>query len=60
MWATCHTDGCENAGVPIDVGDLERTDEDTGETIVAGVVCGPCGQPIDDLSDTDPGATSGE
>lgn len=40
MYAKCHTVGCENQLVPIPV---------TGEV---QVVCGPCGQPITDLTDT--------
>jgi ribosomal protein S27E len=34
---TCHTDGCENAGIPI----LFIDPADT-------VICGPCGQEITD------------
>ena len=43
MYATCHTMGCENAAVPIPIPEAPGT-----------VVCGPCGQPITDLSDTPP------
>lgn len=43
MYATCHTPTCENQGVPI----LVPEDAET-------VVCGPCGQPITDLSTTPP------
>jgi len=47
---TCHTDGCGNAGHPIDL-NLEYTDDETGETgTVADVYCGVCGQPITDIS----------
>lgn len=48
--AICHTEGCGNAGHPIDVGDLTYTDEDTGEQRTSGVACGVCGQPITDLT----------
>ena len=47
---TCHTDGCENEGVPIevdrsiDVGDGEVVESPT-------VVCGPCGQQITDITE---------
>lgn len=47
---TCRTEGCENADVGIDVGDLTSVNPDTGETeTVDSVVCGPCGQPITDI-----------
>ena len=36
----CHTDGCANENVPIDVSASEETMD---------VGCGPCGQPIDDI-----------
>ena len=43
MYAICHTEGCGNAGlgiqIPVDAGT---------------VVCGPCGQPITDLTETPP------
>ena len=55
MYATCHTEGCTNAGIPLDVGDLTHTDDD-GNTHTMGVSCGPCGQPITDVSDTAPEA----
>jgi hypothetical protein len=51
-YAICHTDGCENSGVPIDVGDLTYTDGD--QTYTMGVNCGPCGQPITDVVDKAP------
>jgi hypothetical protein len=47
MLATCHTSGCGNAEVPIDVGDL--TYEMDGETYTSSVQCGVCGQPITDV-----------
>lgn len=34
----CHTDGCENAGVPITL------------PVADVVVCGPCGQTITDIT----------
>ena len=43
MYAICHTEGCGNGRVPIPVPDDAGT-----------VVCGPCGQPITDLTDTSP------
>ena len=47
---TCHTAGCENAGVPIEV-ESESTDPATGEvTTVGAFVCGPCGYAITDIS----------
>lgn len=51
-WATCHTPGCGNAGIPIDV-DTEIETEDGG-TITVGVQCGVCGQPITDVADDHP------
>lgn len=53
--ATCHTDGCPNAEITIDV-ETTYTDPDTGETMtVEGVICGVCGNPITDLV-ADPGS----
>ena len=43
VYATCRTDGCLNALIPIDIQEGAAT-----------VVCGPCGQPITDLTDTPP------
>ena len=40
MYATCETDGCVNAFTPIEVPDG-----------VDSVACGPCGNPVTDLSD---------
>ncbi|MFL6094576.1 MAG: hypothetical protein ACJ71Y_03930 [Blastococcus sp.] len=42
---TCHTAGCPNAGVPIE---LDITDPDTGQAMPA--VCGPCGRLITDVT----------
>lgn len=53
MFATCHTDGCTNAGIPIDVGDLTWTD-DNGQTHPVAVSCGVCGQAIEDVTDQPP------
>ena len=43
MFATCHTEGCENGLQPIEI----PNDPDL-------VLCGPCGQPITDLTTTPP------
>jgi hypothetical protein len=48
MIATCHTEGCGNAGEAIDVGELTWTDED-GTEYTSAVICGVCGQPITDV-----------
>lgn len=46
---TCHTEGCENAGIPLEM-TLSGVDADTGDAWqVASVSCGPCGQPITDI-----------
>jgi len=46
---TCHTEGCGNAGIPLDIG-VSWEDEETGETeYVSAVVCGVCSQPITDV-----------
>ena len=49
---TCHTPGCINNGVPIQMPLV--FDEDTGDGLIhtdssADVQCGPCGQPITDV-----------
>ncbi|QDH93437.1 hypothetical protein PBI_ARROYO_20 [Microbacterium phage Arroyo] len=44
---TCHTDGCENAGIPILI--LATQDPPL-------VVCGPCGAQITDLQTSTEGA----
>jgi hypothetical protein len=47
--AICHTSGCGNAEHPIDV-TTSWEDFDTGDTVyVSSVVCGVCGQSIDDV-----------
>jgi hypothetical protein len=45
---TCHTEGCENVDLPIEVPPLTFHDPDTGEYVAATVVCGVCGNPITD------------
>jgi hypothetical protein len=48
---TCRTEGCENNGIGIEMA-LDYTDPDTGEQVhISAVVCGPCGQPITDISE---------
>lgn len=42
--ATCHTEGCGNADIPISM----VYDDDFGP--LSGVYCGPCGQEITDLA----------
>jgi hypothetical protein len=42
----CHTEGCENNGVPIE---MDITDPDTGLPPSA-VACGACMQPITDVT----------
>jgi len=47
---TCHTDGCANAEIAIDL-PTTYEDEETGETrSVDAVICGVCGQPIEDVT----------
>jgi hypothetical protein len=46
--ATCHTDGCTNAEVPIEI-TTSWTDEFGEEHPVHGVTCGVCGQSITDV-----------
>jgi len=43
VYATCHTTGCGNEHIPIPIAEVPGT-----------VVCGPCGQPITDLTETPP------
>lgn len=46
---TCHTAGCPNQDLPIEMG-LTVVDPDTGALVyVDSVVCGACGQPITDV-----------
>lgn len=49
---TCHTEDCPNAGIPIDA-TTTWVDEDGVTHPVDFVVCGPCGQPIDDITETE-------
>lgn len=52
---TCHTGGCSNAGIPLDLY-LSWVNEDTGETEwVSAVTCGVCGQEIRDIRPPLPG-----
>ena len=46
--ATCHTEGCGNEGIGLDV-TTEWTDDDGATQTVSLVVCGVCGQEITDL-----------
>ena len=43
---TCHTDGCMNQGIPIEL-------EYAEEFGVPDAYCGPCGQPITDAKGTE-------
>lgn len=43
MYATCETDGCVNAFTPIEVPDG-----------VDSVACGPCGNPVTDITEIKP------
>lgn len=46
---TCHTEGCGNAEIPIE---LALTADLDGEVVAAVVVhCGVCGQEITDIAD---------
>jgi hypothetical protein len=50
---TCHTDGCENNGIPIEM--LLTYEDDAGNTLrVDSVVCGACGQTITDIVESEP------
>jgi hypothetical protein len=62
--AVCHTPDCENEDVPVEV-TTSFPDPDTGDEIfVSSVVCGGCGEPIEDveppLPGTDPEPPPGE
>ena len=55
---TCHTEGCDNNGDPIPMiltwTELDEWGDE--QTYTAGsVVCGPCGEPITDITDIKPG-----
>jgi hypothetical protein len=45
---TCHTLGCLNAEIPIEL-QLTYTDDFGVEQVVDAVTCGVCGQPITDI-----------
>jgi hypothetical protein len=45
---TCHTPGCENNGIPLEVV-TEWTDTDGNEQTVDNVQCGACGREIRDV-----------
>jgi hypothetical protein len=44
---TCRTEGCLNYGQPVEV-NMQYEDE-TGTHEVDQVICGPCGQPIEEI-----------
>jgi hypothetical protein len=49
---TCHTDGCANSGITIDMQlsfDVVDIDGTTTTYTVGSVSCGICGQPITDI-----------
>lgn len=52
--AICHTPGCTNAGVAVEV-PATALDADGRPAPITSVVCGPCGNPIEveGLTDTD-------
>ena len=51
----CHTQGCGNAGIPLEMG-LSWPNEETGETEYVGAVyCGVCGKEIRDVRPPLPG-----
>lgn len=45
---TCHTEGCENSGIPLDI-ETTWIDENGVEQQVDGIACGVCGEPISDV-----------
>jgi hypothetical protein len=47
---TCHTDGCGNAGIGLEV-DLFWTDSDGTVYPIDTVQCGVCGEPITDITE---------
>lgn len=49
----CHTSGCTNADVPIDL-DLTWTDDQGQQHSIDAVVCGVCTQPITDITQGEP------
>lgn len=55
---TCHTEGCGNGGIGIDL-PLTWTDDD-GETVaVDAVSCGVCGQEITDVANDERAGVAG-
>lgn len=46
--ATCHTDGCLNAGIPLHVNTTYEDDDGATQNVDA-VGCGVCGQAITDV-----------
>jgi hypothetical protein len=52
---TCHTEGCTNSGIPIEMQlSFDVVDEwgETSTVTVGSVQCGVCGQQITDISET--------
>lgn len=49
---TCHTPGCENEGAPIEMPSGYEMDGVWVEH--TAFMCGPCGQPIDDVVGVEP------
>lgn len=45
---TCHTEGCGNSGIPIEI-ELTTRDEQGRVSQVSAVFCGACSQPITDI-----------
>lgn len=45
---TCHTEGCGNDGIPIEMNLTTRDEAGTVQQITL-VICGVCGQPIYDI-----------
>lgn len=52
---TCHTDGCDNGGLPIPLLVPDGSDPDIPTP--TDYVCGVCGQPIDDVAEVAGGVT---
>jgi hypothetical protein len=48
MLATCHTEGCPNAEITIDLASIV-VDEDGAPIEIAVVMCGVCLEPITDV-----------
>lgn len=57
---TCHTEGCENVDIPLEM-TLSGVDDITGEPWqVSAVYCGVCSQPIIDIQPPLDSPTDGE